>query len=155
LNELDREEKLKIKKERKWDIPDFRTGDVVKFTIVHSMSENVEKDVSGLVIGKSAPNSIRARCRINFNAEDTNIIYSRNLYAPQVKNFQILKYGSNRLRNKLNHIPTLDMSPARLQEPIIKGRNYKERSQKMKQRSSQDRKERLKGKVFREQTKLD
>lgn len=29
LKELDREEKLKIKKERVWDIPDYRTGDVV------------------------------------------------------------------------------------------------------------------------------
>ena len=74
------------------------------------MSENKEQEVSGLVIGKKAKNNIRARCVINFNAEDTNVIFSRNLYAPQVKNFEILKYGSNKLRSKLNYIPALDLS---------------------------------------------
>ena len=155
MNEIDKEEKLKIKGERNFDIPDFRTGDVVKFTVVKSISEGKEKEVSGLVIGKSAPNSIRARCVINFNAQDTNIVYSRALYSPLIKDFKILKYGSNRLRKKLNYVPKLDMSPARLQEPIFKGRNYKERSTKVRSKMSEERKTKIKGKVQREQIILD
>jgi len=36
LSQLDREEKLKIIKNRNFDIPDFRTGDVVEFNVLSS-----------------------------------------------------------------------------------------------------------------------
>ena len=47
-----------------------------------------------------------------------------------VTNFEILKYGSNKLKKKLPYIPGLDMSAGRLQEAIIRGRNYKPRAGK-------------------------
>ena len=65
---------------------------------------------------------------INFNKEATNIQYGVNLYSPLLQNIEIQKYGSNQLRAKLNHIPHMDFYPGRLQEPIIKGRNFKSRS---------------------------
>lgn len=36
LSQLDREEKLKIIKNRNFEIPDFRTGDVVEFNVLSS-----------------------------------------------------------------------------------------------------------------------
>lgn len=71
---------------------------------------------------------MRAKAVINFNKEATNITFGVNLYSPMLTNFEIIKYGSNRLRNKLNHIPEMDFYPGRLQEPIIKGRGYKPRT---------------------------
>ena len=69
LDELDREERDKIRKERKFAIPDFRSGDVLKVTIVGSVSENKEKEFTGLCISKSSPNNLRARCKINMCLE--------------------------------------------------------------------------------------
>jgi len=43
---------------------------------------------------------------------------------------KILKYGSNKNRMKLSHIPALDLSATRIQEPIIHGKDYKSRSSK-------------------------
>ena len=45
-----------------------------------------------------------------------------------VAKVEIVKLGSNRLRQKLNHIPALELSANKLQEPIIKGRGYKARA---------------------------
>ena len=78
-----------------------------------------------MVYSKKAPNSIRANCRINFNTEGVNCSYGVNLYSPMLTNFTITKYGSNQNRKKLNHIPKMDLSAGRLQEPIIKGHGYK------------------------------
>ena len=43
---------------------------------------------------------------------------------------KILKYGSNKNRMKLSHIPALDLSATRIQEPIIHGKDFKARSSK-------------------------
>tara|TARA_B110001450_G_scaffold14246_1_gene13399 strand:+ start:112 stop:402 length:291 start_codon:yes stop_codon:yes gene_type:complete len=89
LNQLDREEKLKIIKDRNFDIPDFRTGDVLEFNVLASKSEKIERKLSGICYRKSAPNSIRAKATINFNAEATNISYSMSLYSPMMTSFAI------------------------------------------------------------------
>ena len=39
--------------------------------------------------------------------------------------------GSNKNRAKLNHIPALQLPLSRVKEPIIKGRNYKKRGEKI------------------------
>ena len=72
-----------------------------------------------------------------------------------VKDFEILKYGSNKLRNKLNYVPELDMSPGRLMEPIIKGKGYKPRKAQSKEAARPPKKSLEKGKVKREQIQLD
>jgi len=89
LNQLDREEKLKIIKNRNFEIPDFRTGDVLEFNLLASKSEMIERKLSGICYQKKAPNSIRAKATINFNAEATNISYSVNLYSPMMTHFGI------------------------------------------------------------------
>ena len=43
-----------------------------------------------------------------------------------------MKYGSNHLRKKLNYIPQMDQSAGRLQEPIIRGKGFKERGKGQK-----------------------
>lgn len=132
LDELDREEREKIKKQRTFAIPDFRTGDVLKVTMIGSVSENKEKEFTGLCISKSAPNNLRARCKINMNLEQVNTTLDLSLYSPHIKNLEILKYGSNKLRKKLSYIPALDLPKSQLEVPIIKGKNYKLRSEKAK-----------------------
>ena len=114
LNLLDKEEKERINANRPFEIPDFRTGDVVKFSTYKSLSEKKEMQYSGVVIGKKQPNNIRAACSINFNVEGTNVVYTQSLYSPLINSFEISKYGSNQLRKKLNHIPALDLSAGRL-----------------------------------------
>ena len=46
-----------------------------------------------------------------------------------VAKVKVLKYGSNRLRRKMNHIPHLELSQTKLEDPIKKGKNFKPRKQ--------------------------
>ena len=106
---------------------------MVGFTTITSKSEMKEKDYSGVVISKSAPNSIRATCKVNYNVEGSNVVHGLPLYSPMVQNFDVVKYGSNHLRKKLHYIPKLDMPHGRLQEPVIRGAGYKKRTGSVKQ----------------------
>lgn len=75
-------------------------------------------------------------------------------YSPLVAKIDIYKYGSNKLRRKLNHIPKMEMSKTKVTEPIIKGRGYKARDKKVEplREVSPDKE---KGKIKRETSKLE
>ena len=73
LNQLDKEEKLRMIQDRSFDVPDYRTGDVVKFSLLSSQSEKKVQEFSGVVFGKKAARSIRANCKIVFGAEGVNV----------------------------------------------------------------------------------
>lgn len=132
LDHCDKEEKDRIIASREFEMPDFRSGDVLKFTKWASVSEKIEKEYHGICFSKKAQNSIRAGCKINFNIDTVNVVYGLQFYSPLLTGFEITKYGSNKLRKKLNYIPKLDMSTGRLLEPVIRGRGYHQRSAKAK-----------------------
>jgi ribosomal protein L19 len=122
LNHLDSIERQKIETNRNFEIPNYRTGDVVKISKIFSLSEKKEDDVKGVVIHKSAVNSIRSTCKVNLAHDGCNIVYSAKLFSPHVTNMTIEKYGSNYLRRRLTWMPKLDLSAGRLQEPIVRGK---------------------------------
>ena len=61
-------------------------------------------------------------------ADNVNFSDKVKLYSPMVARVQVHKYGSNKNRKKLSHIPALELSANRVTEPIIRGRGYKPRS---------------------------
>ena len=130
IKHLEAEEAKKILKEMPYTIPDYRSGDVARVTVMNSMTEKKEDSYQGLVVSKKAPNSFRATAKLNFSIEGVNTTYGAKLMSPLVTNFEIIKYGSNQLKKKLPYIRELDMSAGRLQEPVIKGRGYKLRTGK-------------------------
>ena len=52
--------------------------------------------------------------------------------SPMLAKVSVLKYGSNKNRNKLDHMWREEWSKAKLQQPIIKGRGYTLRGKKAK-----------------------
>ncbi len=64
------------------------------------------------------------------------------------------KYGSNKLRKKLNHIPDLDLSKTKVTEPIVKGKDYKPREQKA-HANKEFSADREKGKIRRQSAQLE
>jgi hypothetical protein len=75
LDHCDSEEKKRIIASRDFEMPDFRSGDVVKFTKWASVSEKIEKEYHGICFSKKAPNNIRAGLKINFNMDTVNVVY--------------------------------------------------------------------------------
>ena len=62
--ETEREQKLDIQGQREWQIPNFRSGDVLKLKVYSSQTEKKVSEYSGVCIGKKARNSINATCSI-------------------------------------------------------------------------------------------
>ena len=73
INELEREQKLQIKESRDWQIPNYRTGDVIRLTVIDSISEQVERSHEGLCVGKAASNSINSKATVNYGLDGTNV----------------------------------------------------------------------------------
>mmetsp|Transcript_12343 Transcript_12343/g.15746 ORF Transcript_12343/g.15746 Transcript_12343/m.15746 type:complete len:97 (+) Transcript_12343:718-1008(+) len=63
-----------------------------------------------------------------------------------VARLQINRHGSNRNRKKLSHIPSLDLTATRVQEPVIHGKGYKARS-----RVSREKKQKSKARAAAEE----
>lgn len=99
-----------------------------------SISEAKVTTFKGLVYGRAKPNNLRSTLWFNSVADGVGFSHKVKLYSPMLARMQILKYGSNKNRKKLSHIPELDLTATRLLEPIIHGRGYKPRSQTTKGR---------------------
>jgi len=50
-------------------------------------------------------------------------------FSPMVAKLDVVSYGSNKLRKKMNHYPDLDLSKNSLLEPVVKGKGFKPRDQ--------------------------
>jgi len=110
LNEVNKEYKESIEKGRPFKVPNYRTGDVVDVTMFTSLSEGKFNKHRGVIYSTKDPFNIDKTFKFNFIAAETNLSMSVKVYSPLVAKIEIHKYGSNKLRAKLNHIPALDLN---------------------------------------------
>ena len=129
LNHLDSEEKKKIEASREFKMPKYRTGDVMEMTLFQSLSEGKFNTIKGVVFSKMQPNNLRQSFKINSIIDDTNTSILVPVFSPMLAKCDVVSYGSNQNRKKMNYIPDLDLSKNRLHEPVIKGKGYKGRDQ--------------------------
>jgi len=74
------------------------------------LSEGKFNKHRGVIYSTERPNHLGKAFKINFNEADTNLSMKVKIFSPMVAKMDIFKYGSNKLRKKLNHIPALDLS---------------------------------------------
>ena len=129
LNHLDSEERKRIENEREFNMPNMRTGDVIELSMFSSLSEAKLTTNKGVVFGRSHVNNLRNTIWFNTVIDSVNVQHKVKLNSPMVAKIDILKYGSNKNRKKLSHIPSLDLTATRILDPVIRGKNYKPRHQ--------------------------
>ena len=110
-------------------MPDYRTGDVLDVTLFTSLSEGKFNSYRGLVYAKKQPNNLRQAFNLHTVVDEVNTSIMVKTFSPIVAKVEVVSYGSNKNRKKLNHIPALELSKGRLLEPIKKGKGYKSRDQ--------------------------
>jgi len=128
LAHIDSEYRQEIEATRKFDIPNYRTGDVLDVTLYQSLSEGKYDKHRGIVIGSEKKNNLRHSFTFHAVGDNTHFSYKVKVHSPLLANVEMHKIGSNKNRKKLNHIPALELSPSKITEPIIKGKNEKKRS---------------------------
>lgn len=154
INHLEKEYMESIRTSRPFKVPNYRSGDVVDVTMFRSLSEGKFNKFRGVIISLKNPNSLDKTFKLHFNAAEQNLSMQVKEFSPMVAKIDIYKYGSNQLRKKMNHIHDMDLSKTRVEEPIVKGRDYKAREKKVEQEKVEN-PEREKGKARRESTKLE
>lgn len=129
INEIEKEYKEEIIKSRPFKVPNYRSGDVVDVTLFKSLSEGKFNKHRGVIFSSGNPNSLNKNFTINLVEAEENLSLKVKEFSPLVAKIDIHKYGSNKLRKKMNHIHRdLDLSKTKVTEPIIKGRGYKPRA---------------------------
>ena len=108
-------------------MPDYRTGDVLDVTLFTSLSEGKFNSFRGVVYSKKQPNNLRNSFKLHTVVDDVNTSLMIKTFSPMVAKVDVVSYGSNQNRKKLNYIPDLQLSKNRLLEPVIKGKGYKHR----------------------------
>ena len=160
LNHIDSEERQKIENSREFKMPDYRTGDVLDVTLFQSLSEGKYQTLRGVVFAKKQPNNLRQAFKINTVIDDVNTAIMVKAFSPLLAKVEVVQYGSNQLRKKLNYIPELGLTKGKSAEPIKKGKGYKARDQ-MFGAVKQDKQEKvqdplqIRGKAKRDSVKLD
>lgn len=110
-------------------MPNIRTGDVIELSMFSSLSEAKLTTNKGVVFGRSHVNNLRNTLWFNTVIDSVNVQHKVKLNSPMVAKIDILKYGSNKNRKKLSHIPSLDLTATRILDPVIHGKGYKPRHQ--------------------------
>lgn len=120
LQEIEQEEKRKIEAIKPFKLPDFRTGDVVEFHMLHSLSEGKGNTYTGLVIGRKKKNSLMGEFVIVFRFCGYQVTMNAKQYSPMISNLRIVARGSGNLRSKLYHFKKMRLSKEDLSRPIIR-----------------------------------
>lgn len=83
---------------------------MVDVTLFSSLSEGKFNKFRGVIYSNKKPNHLDKSFNFHFNEADMNLSMMVKVHSPMLAKMDIYKYGSNRLRKKLNHIPNLDLS---------------------------------------------
>ena len=91
INELDSELRKKIENERPFNMPDYRTGDVIELTYFQSLSEGKFNTFKGIVYGKSKPNNLRETLNFHTVIENENVSLNMKVMSPMIGKVKIDK----------------------------------------------------------------
>ena len=129
LNQIDSEEKKSIVKGREFEVPNFRSGDVMQVTLFNSLSQGTFNTFTGVIFANKERNNLRSSFTMHTTVDSTPPSISFKTFSPMVAKIDMVQFGSNRLRKKMNNIPYDNLSKNRMMEPIQKGRGYKARGE--------------------------
>lgn len=118
-------------------IPDIRSGDVVKFHYLHSLSEGNGNTITGLCVGLDRPKNLQGSMTVLFNFAGVPIKMKVKLNSPFLADLQLVSRGSGNLKYKLAYIwkmkrnvipvaPIIKRSVAHRENDKVKGKTLKE-----------------------------
>jgi len=121
ISEIEQEERRKIVCKRSFLIPDFRSGDVVQFHFVRTISEGKGNTYTGVIIGRSQPNSLAAGFKVIFRFCGVEVLLNVKQHSPMLQDFKLVAKGRGQIRNKLYYLWTKrTLTADDCKKPIVK-----------------------------------
>lgn len=135
INDLNSEEKKKYKKMKNFEFPDYRTGDLVKFHYLHSLSEGKGNTYTGVIIGKWRCKGLGASFLVVFHfcGEPVRMKIFEN--SPFLVHFEIWKRGTGNFRKKCYYVWENMESHHTFNQPMLKKKMLSRSSDKKKKSS--------------------
>ena len=121
LLELEQEEKSKFTLLKPYTVPDFRSGDIIKFHYLHSISEGKGNEFTGLCMGLTRKNSLHASFWVMVRVAGLSTLFNVKLNSPFLAHLEILKRGSGNHKSKLFYMIKNLKASNKFTTPIIKG----------------------------------
>ena len=121
LKELEFEERDKLSLLKPYTIPDFRSGDIIKFHYLHSLSEGKGNEFNGLCLGVSKRNSLHANFWVIVRVTGEPTIFNIKLHSPFLAKLEIVHRGSGNHRAKLFSMVDKMKRNSKFNTPLIKG----------------------------------
>lgn len=129
--ELEQEQIEKIRYKRNFELPKIKAGDVVNFTMLHSLSEQKGNNYTGLCIGTKRMNSLNATFRALIRYCGCMVEMDIKVYSPLLSDLKLVAKGSPaHQKRKMYWLADLELTKEQLQSPIVK--NSKKRKNKQK-----------------------
>jgi len=105
---------------RPFKIPDVRTGDVIEFKYMFSVSESLGNIMTGIVIGRKQKNTYNSSFRVLTRLAGDQVEMEFKEMSPLLAGVKIIAKGSGNLRSKLYHLREKELSRAQFFRPILK-----------------------------------
>lgn len=121
LHQIEHEEKEKLMLVKPYTIPDFRSGDVIKFHYLHSLSEGKGNEFTGLCLGVAKRESLHANFWVIVRVSGSPTLFNVKLHSPFLANLEIVQRGSGNHNSKLfSYLKTMKANN-KFNMPMIKG----------------------------------
>lgn len=133
IKELEKEEKLRLDLSKPFDIPDFRPGDVVEFSYIHSVSEGKGNTLRGIVMRRRNRNSLEHSFQISARFRGSQISFNQKVSSPMLTSFKLVEKGSGYLKSNLHWLPTSGLTKEQQLRPIRKRGMSKRKDEAAKQ----------------------
>eukprot|EP01015_Nassula_variabilis_P030353 TRINITY_DN665_c0_g2_i2.p1 TRINITY_DN665_c0_g2~~TRINITY_DN665_c0_g2_i2.p1 ORF type:complete len:258 (-),score=27.19 TRINITY_DN665_c0_g2_i2:174-947(-) len=120
IREVEAQEKAQIEKLRPFKVPDFRSGDVIEFDYMFSLSEAKGNNLVGIVIGRKQRDTLNSSFKVVVRFCGVEMLMNVKQFSPLVTSLKILTRGSGNLRSKLNYIWQKTLTRDQSRKAVVK-----------------------------------
>ena len=132
LRQIEDEEKEKFQLLKPYNVPEIRSGDIIKFHYLHSISEGGGNEYTGLCIGVAQPNSLNANFWVLMKVAGQTTMMNVKLHSPFLVKLELLKKGSGNHNKKLFYLTRNMKQNAKFLTPMIKNKIKPRKGEKKK-----------------------
>mmetsp|Transcript_39457 Transcript_39457/g.45903 ORF Transcript_39457/g.45903 Transcript_39457/m.45903 type:complete len:238 (-) Transcript_39457:101-814(-) len=133
MKELEAEEKLRLDLSKPFDVPDFRPGDVVEFSYIHSVSEGKGNTLTGIVTRRRRRNSLDHAFQISARFRGSQISFYQKVSSPMLTSFRLVAKGSGYMKSHLHWIPEAGWSKEQQMRPMMRRGMSKRKDEAVRQ----------------------
>jgi ribosomal protein L19 len=95
ISHIDSGERKRIEGTRQFEMPNYRSGDVLEVTMFNSLSEGTFNTFTGVIYANKMRKNLRHSFKMNTIVDSVNTSIMFKAHSPMIGKVSLVKYGSN------------------------------------------------------------